>query len=223
MKRLVLGIGGALLALGTVAATRMGGWAVVTVEDLPDYIVAGKPVDLTFVVRQHGVHPMPDLKPSIEARAGWNKVSGRAWAAQRAGTYRGTITVPDVGDWQITIHSGHGKSKGTLLPIRAVAAGSAVPARVADSERGRVLFAAKGCVTCHVRDGFGDGAVKHISTDLTGRRFPADYLAQFLADPSIIPAASRDPYVRMSNLELKQGEIASLVAFINSERALSSR
>lgn len=37
------------------AAFTFGGWAVVTVEDIPEYAVAGRPFDLTFTVRQHGM------------------------------------------------------------------------------------------------------------------------------------------------------------------------
>ena len=45
-----------LLALPFAAA--LGGWATISVEDLPDYLVAGQPARLTFTVRQHGVEPM---------------------------------------------------------------------------------------------------------------------------------------------------------------------
>jgi len=51
---------------------------------------------------------------------------------------------------------------------------------------------------------------------LSGRRYPAAYLSQFLADPSI--AATR-PQNRsaMPNLSLQAREIAALVSFINGE------
>lgn len=223
MKSLALAVGGTLLALSSVAAARMGGWAVVTVEDVPERLVAGKPLDLTFVVRQHGVTPLGDLTPRIEARSGSRRETKNAWATQRTGTYRGRITVPDTGLWTITIHTGFGRSKGTLLPLRALGSASATSARLEESERGRMLFAAKGCVTCHVRDGVGvDGEVQKGAPDLTGRRFPPDYLGRFLADPSIKPP-STELYMRMPNLELKRHEIASLAAFINSERKLTIR
>ena len=40
MKRSALGIA-VVAALVTVAAVRVGGWAVVTVESVPDYLVVG--------------------------------------------------------------------------------------------------------------------------------------------------------------------------------------
>ena len=211
---------GSALAVATIAATRMGGWAVVTVENPPDYLVAGKPTELTFTVRQHGMTLLGDLSPRIEANGASRRVNGSAWKTERQGTYRGTITVPDTGVWQITVQSGFGRSKGTLLPMRAVDSPARTPAPLAQPERGRRLFAAKGCITCHVHGGVQLATEVQVGPDLTDRRFPADYLARFLADPTIKPSVNGK---EMPNLELKQTEIASLVAFINSERRLTSR
>ena len=36
------------------AAFTFGGWAVTTVEDVPEYAIAGQPFDITYSVRQHG-------------------------------------------------------------------------------------------------------------------------------------------------------------------------
>jgi cytochrome c2 len=219
MKRLALAGVGSALALSTVAAVRLGGWAVVTVENPPDYLIAGKATELTFTIRQHGASPLSDLRPSIQASSRGRRVTGNAWALLQKGGYRGTITVPDTGSWQITIQSGFGSSKATLLPIAAV--GTRQPhVAIAEPERGRRLFAAKGCVTCHVHGGVDVAGQVQYAPDLTNRRFPADYLAKFLADPSI-KTPTMD--MRMSNLGLNQREIAALVAFINSERKVADR
>ena len=45
----------AVLVLALVATAFAGGWSVITVKNLPEYLVAGKPTTLTFLVRQHGV------------------------------------------------------------------------------------------------------------------------------------------------------------------------
>lgn len=222
MKKLPLALLGSALVLSTIAAARMGGWAVVTVESSPDYIVAGKPAELTFTVRQHGVAPMSDLQPTIEAKAGSRSVKGMTWRLKQAGGYGARVTVPSAGEWQITINSGFGRSRGMLLPLPAIDSGSHAPSPIQNSERGRRLFAAKGCVTCHIHGGVDVvGDLKDFGPNLTDRRFPAEYLAAFLADPSIKPPTNAN--VRMPNLALKQLEIASLVAFINSERRLSTR
>jgi hypothetical protein len=46
-------------------AFTFGGWAVITVDDLPDYVVAGKQMDVGFVIRQHGVTLLPGLSPRV--------------------------------------------------------------------------------------------------------------------------------------------------------------
>ena len=37
---------------------RFGGWATISVEKLPDKVVTGQPLDLVFVVKQHGTTPL---------------------------------------------------------------------------------------------------------------------------------------------------------------------
>lgn len=197
LKRLLPGV----LLLSAMAA-HAGAWATITVEDLPEYVVAREPVNLTFTVRQHGVTLLNGLKARVNATA--------AAAGREAGQYTATLTAPEAGDWTITIHSGFHSSSTTLMPLKVIAPSSRAPLALPAAERGRRLFVAKGCVTCH------DGRV---GPDLTGRRYPAEYLGQFLANPAIAPRRSRT--AEMPNLNLKQPEIAALVAFINTERQAS--
>ena len=56
-----------LLPLTATLAVLVGGWAVVTLDDVPDAVVAGKPVTLTFTVRQHGHTLLDNVRPSIDA------------------------------------------------------------------------------------------------------------------------------------------------------------
>ena len=188
MNRLALGTLGAALALSTIAASRMGGWAVVSVENVPEYVVAGKPLVLSFVVRQHGHNELEGLRPAIVAKSGRRVVEGRAWESQTAGSYRASVTVPQPGEWEITIESGFGSSKGRLAPLRAIDSTQQVPAALAAADRGRQLFAAKGCVSCHVHSAVAiEPFMKDVAPELSDRRFAVDYLAKFLADPSIKP------------------------------------
>jgi hypothetical protein len=64
------------------------------------------------------------------------------------------------------------------------------------------------------------GQLSTFGSDLTDRRFPADYLARFLKDPSIRPTVDGK---RMPNLAMREKEILPLVAFINAERRTTSR
>jgi hypothetical protein len=79
MKRLSLLVLATLLLTSAVAFSS-GGWAVVSVAKIPDAWIAGKPLQLSWQVRQHGVAPLDDLAPTIEARAGTRRVTGRTWA-----------------------------------------------------------------------------------------------------------------------------------------------
>lgn len=230
MKRLSLGILGAMLVASAVGFASMGGWAVVTVSKIPDAWIAGKPLQLTWQVRQHGITRLEGLKPTLEARAGSRRVTGTTWAFSEDGErgYRGRITFPERGVWQVTIHSGFGRSRAVLIPWRVVDSGTAVRGTVeahlqkrgiapfSEPERGRRMFAAMGCVTCHVHNAVDiAGEVSDFGPDLTDRKFPPGYLARYLADPSIKPATNGKT---MPSLALREKDIAPLVAFINAER-----
>lgn len=189
---------------------------MVTVEQLPDYLVAGAPVTLSFKVRQHGVTLLERLQPELEARSGAQLVRSVATPGRERGQYLATFTPPQPGDWNITIQSGFGNSKLTLPPLPALTGQGAVRNVLADSERGARLFVAKGCVTCHVRGDVQEQGSLNIGPELTGRRYPAEYLAKFLADPRVA-GPPRQGSLGMPNLELRQPEIVALVAYLNAE------
>ena len=196
-----------------VFMSHAGGWAVVTVDTLPEYTEAGKSTQLTYVVRQHGVEPHPNLKGTIEATSGRLTARGLVVPGERPGQYTASITLPSAGDWSITIRSGFPRADVTLLPLTALTHGTSLTRAVTDIARGEALFTAKGCVTCHVQ--------MDVGPRLEGRRFEAAYISTFLANPPRTPTQpSRSP---MPNLGLEQREIASLVAYLNSPRQLGAR
>ena len=224
MRRLGLAVGGSALALAAIAATRFGGWAVVSVEQVPDHWITGKPLQLAFQIRQHAQNHMEGLKPLVQARSGSRVVTARTWEFDEDGGrgYRSRLVFPEAGDWQVTINTGFGSSKGILLPWRVVDSNAAALPPLSQAERGRRLFAAKGCVSCHVHRSIDIvGQMSGVAPELSDRRFPPEYLAKFLADPTIKPATTRAG--QMPNPRLNEREIATLVAFINAERKLSSR
>lgn len=206
----------------TASAFYMGGWAVLKVEDLPDYAAVGMPVSLAYVALQHGAEPLDKLDGEIVARSGSSVVRVAARETRRA-HYTASITLPSAGDWTIAINSGFGNSNARLMPLRAVD-GKAAPPTLSDAERGRRLFVAKGCITCHVHnavDPAGTLQLKQVGPDLTTKRYAAEYLAMFLKDPSIRPPSTPNA-MRMPNLGLKPAEIASLVAFVNTGQQVTS-
>ena len=79
------------------------------------------------------------------------------------------------------------------------------------ASRGRALFQAKGCVTCHIQREFtGPRQGPAEGPDLTTYRNDPAFLRRWLADP----AAAR-PGTAMPNLNLNSDEIEALVAFLN--------
>ncbi len=198
-----------------------GGWAVVTIDELPARIDAGRPLALAFTVRQHGRTLLSGLKPSIEAKSGTLNVSAPATAAQTPGHYTATIVVPQAGDWVVTIHSGFGESRLTLLPVTVVAPGAPAPA-FARADMGRHLFVAKGCVTCHQNDVGSSNPSLRIGPLLAADKYQDVYLARILANPGeMLPP--RLEFAQMPDLKLQPAEISALVAFINSGNRTQTR
>jgi hypothetical protein len=61
-----------LIAVGfasvlSAAIVYAGGWVIVTVAALPEYGIVGKPLHLTFMVRDPGLTPREDFTPAIAA------------------------------------------------------------------------------------------------------------------------------------------------------------
>jgi mono/diheme cytochrome c family protein len=130
------------------------------------------------------------------------------------------LTLPSPGDWSVTIHSGFMTSKLTLLPVSVVAAGIQAAAQPA-LERGRRLFVAKGCVTCHAQEQAMSEPALNVGPALIPQKYQDSFLARVLADPGTLPA--RPTGERMPNLNLQPQEISALVAFINHAPTRSSR
>lgn len=198
-----------------------GGWAIITVDDLPEYLVAGQPTEISFTVRQHGMGLLDGLNPSVEAKGGGKKTTVNTMPGKGSGRYTAQLSVPQPGEWKITIQSGFGPSHSSLLPIQAIARGAAAPAPMSAADRGARLFVAKGCVGCHLHGMIDRPTVSPVGPELTGRTYPADYLAKRLADPASVQGAR--PGFQMPNLGLRQGEIQALVAFINSDPSPSRK
>jgi len=214
-----LGVLAASAVLMAAAPATYGGWAVISVENVPTQLEAGQPTRLTFMILQHGREPLRGLKPTVTvtpegARRG-EKVT--AEAGRKAGQYVATITPAAAGMVRISIDANwRHEARTELLPIPVVAR-VAQAAAEDESAVGRQLFAAKGCVTCHAkRDdrAFAAWRVVPIGPDLTGRTWPAEWLAAKLADPAQARGSAQGDLM-MPDLDLTPSEIAALVAFLN--------
>jgi hypothetical protein len=197
----------ATLMLGAAAAVSAGGWSIITLQDFPDYARSGKPLTLTFSVRQHGNRLVSGLKPTVQAStARGPEIVVRATPTGTDGEYAATLTLPGPGDWQLRVDGGFNRGdtsrqhNSVVLPLlRVVDDSSPEGAAYSELDRGRRLMVTKGCVGCHA-----PGSER----DITRKQFAADDLKRFLADPAIRTAD-------MPNLELRDAEIAALIAFIN--------
>jgi hypothetical protein len=92
-----------LLALLLPIPVLAGGWAVITLDELPSGAVAGAPLTVGFTVRQHGRTLMTGLIPKVVAIQGDEKLVFFAEAEGSPGHYMATMTLPKEGDWQWAI------------------------------------------------------------------------------------------------------------------------
>ena len=203
------------LVLGAAAGVSAGGWSVITLSEFPDYAMAGRPLTLTFSVRQHGSTPVSGLRPSIQASTpGAPAVVVRATPTPKAGEYSATIALDRPGDWSIVVDGGFNpedkarRYNSIALPLlRVIRADSAPLVLFSEAERGAALMVTKGCVSCH-----GPGGDR----DLTNRQLKTEPLKALLADP-----AARQ--IEMPNLELKPAEISALASYLTRSRDRESR
>jgi hypothetical protein len=192
----------------------MGGWAVVTVKDLPEYFVAGQQYTIEFQVRQHGRTLLSGLRPELViAVPAAREIVIPAVARSAAGTYAVTFTAPAAGDVRLTIRSGFGNTELRLYPQTVVAAGASRPA-LAAHERGQMLFVAKGCNTCHANSDLSDRPENQVITSGpelgAGRHLGREYVIQKMKNPNsqIMP-----------DLGLSDAEMAALAVFLSGDRA----
>lgn len=97
-----------------------GGWAVITLDELPIDVVAGKPLTIRFMVLQHGRTPMTDLEPTITAKLSKGEtLTSFAVPEGKPGHYTATLTFPQDGNWEWSIQAFTMDQK---MPVLSVAA-----------------------------------------------------------------------------------------------------
>jgi len=82
-----------------------GGWAVITLDELPVNVSAGEPLTIGFIVRQHGRTPMEGLYPQITASLGKDSLAVNAKPEGEVGHYTAILTFPKEGDWSWSIQA----------------------------------------------------------------------------------------------------------------------
>ena len=205
-----------LVAAVTAGLVAMGGWAVVTVKDLPEYFVAGQQYTIEFQVRQHGKTLLNDLHPSLVVGTSDRKQEATVPAVARpsAGTYAVTFTAPTAERVFLTIKSGFMNTQLRLYPQTVVAAGGSRRSLSA-SERGQILFVAKGCNTCHSNIDLTDRPENQgitVGPELGGRHLAREFVILKLKNPG----------ENMPDLGLSDAEANAIAAFLNGARGAAS-
>jgi cytochrome c2 len=105
--RIIIRAAVAVVVLAMLFATvaQAGGWAVITLDDLPRQIVAKQPFTIGFTVRQHGRTFRDDLTPLVRFDRADNRDSFTV-PAQREGSsghYVASVTFPSDGQWSLRV------------------------------------------------------------------------------------------------------------------------
>ena len=213
-----------LVSVLVAGLTAMGGWAVVTVQELPEYFVAGRPYTIEFKIRQHGRHLLSDLEPELIVSTFGPRLAGMLGGANEqripakarsAGTYAATFTPQSTGPLYLTIKSSFGASNLRLYPAPVIAAGAPAPT-VLPTDRGRALFVAKGCNACHTNADLVDRPDNQqikAGPELGGHRLAREYVIQKIKNPASEP---------MPDLGLSDAEVAAIAAFLAGERSTTT-
>ncbi len=91
-----------LMSSQTVSA---GGWAVLTLSELPTQIVKDEPITVEFAVRQHGETLIDWLSPMVKAvhSTSDQTVSVNATMTEEIGYYSAVLLFPEAGQWRWSI------------------------------------------------------------------------------------------------------------------------
>ncbi len=101
--RIVAGLA-LLLSLIVAVPVFAGGWAVITLDELPVQAAAGEPLTVGFTVLQHGRTPLAGQNATITATLDKEKQFAVAAKEEgKPGHYSATLIFPKEGDWNWSI------------------------------------------------------------------------------------------------------------------------
>jgi cytochrome c2 len=135
------------LLLAMALTAEAGGWAVITLDELPTQITAGKALSIGFTVRQHGQTLRSDLEPIVRfkradaRRDGAESFQATAQRQGAEGHYIAQINFPSAGqwNWQVDIEQfGMITQPMPALTVQSTQAGPA-PARTQLSALSKIL------------------------------------------------------------------------------------
>jgi hypothetical protein len=110
-RRLLLATATAAAALfavvGIARPASAGGWAITTLDSLPPSIEPGRPTDLGYTIRQHGVTPVAlDGTALVVTLTDGRTLRFDGTPSGPAGHYVAQVTVPDAGRYALSVEQG---------------------------------------------------------------------------------------------------------------------
>jgi mono/diheme cytochrome c family protein len=206
-----------LLALLPVLPADAGGWATFMLLELPESPRAGERIDLSFVARAHGKTPFHFAKGEAKfvfrhLQTGETVDAAAMPATKYVGTHTASVVLPSAGEWAWELRPG-GYPVLKLQPLTVLPGKEA--ALIA---RGKALFAAKGCVTCHRNDAMDEQWTVELGPNLTNYVNTMASLDAWLANPAAVK-----PEATMPALGLRPDEIDALVAFLTADSRPTAR
>jgi cytochrome c2 len=133
-----------IVSLLVVLPAIAGGWAVITLDGLPGEVTPAEPLEIGFMVRQHGQTPMAGLEPvvTLSNLTTGDKFSVQAEPGDEPGHYQAILNIPSEGQWNWSIQA---FSMNQEMPPLNVG-----PTRAANQEAGRAALPLP-----YVASGFG--------------------------------------------------------------------
>jgi len=194
-------VAGCVALLSLVTAAYAGGWDLITVNDFPDFAVAGKTLELTFTVSVPSLEPLKGLHPVVRATDAKRPAVRAIANASAAGKYTAALVLPEPGEWVIAVDTEY-QSAATLPPLKVIAPGTPAPSPFSLTTRGFRLFTLKGCNGCHLHPEVKEGCP--YGPDLTGRRVPQEI-------------SCRSQHNARARTGLQQGSILLRIAVCDAE------
>jgi hypothetical protein len=123
MRRILISVPlAAMAALWLTSSALAGGFAVTTLDPLPQWMHAGQSYRIGYMIRQHGVTPVRDATPKIVISRGTERVTFVGIAEGGPGHYVSDVTFPSDGDWLWVVDQSPFPIPQTLGTISVVAA-----------------------------------------------------------------------------------------------------
>src|SRR5215469_15420643 len=96
-----------VLILALVGTFRGEDLPTITLNDFPEYAVAGTPLKLTFTAQNQAHALLPGLRPAIQATSNGGLIAkSHAIPGKDRREYTAMLALPREGEWTITIASG---------------------------------------------------------------------------------------------------------------------